>query len=265
MAAKVEAPFRIGSTSYVFPDDILPNVRKLAGIVDDVELVLFEVDEFGSNLPSDDDIAELESLALEYDLTYTVHLPLDLRNGDERGLDKTRRVIETTLPLDPWAFVMHLDGRGVINAPNIDAINCWQAESEKVLGQITSWTGDAARVCVENVEAWDPSYFQPVVERTGVSRCVDVGHFWLGGNDPLPHLAANLPRTRVVHLHGIGSRDHQSLENVPNDDLESVLRLLVRESYRGVLTLEVFGVEDFFSSKEVLLKVTANLADSNSG
>lgn len=267
MAAKIKAPFRLGSTSYVFPDDILPNVRKMAEVVDDVELVLFEVDEFGSNLPSADDIAELQSLALEHDLTYTVHLPLGLQFGDERGFEKTRRVIETTLPLDPWAFVMHLDGRGVINAPNREAINCWQAESEKVLDQITSWAGDAARVSVENVEGWDPNYFESVVERTGVSRCVDIGHLWLGGIDPLPYLAANLSRTRVVHLHGIGSRDHQSLENVSKEDLEPLISLLVRESFRGVLTLEVFGIEDFFSSKTELLKVLASLAkaDSNSG
>ncbi len=37
--------FRLGSTSYVYPDDILPNVRKLMSSVDDIELVLFEVDD----------------------------------------------------------------------------------------------------------------------------------------------------------------------------------------------------------------------------
>ncbi|MCX7010033.1 MAG: hypothetical protein NTY53_22795 [Kiritimatiellaeota bacterium] len=34
--------FRVGVTSYVYPADILPNVERLAGRVDDVELVLFE-------------------------------------------------------------------------------------------------------------------------------------------------------------------------------------------------------------------------------
>ena len=43
--------FRIGTTSYVIPDDILPNVEYLASRVDDVQLVLFETDEYGSNLP----------------------------------------------------------------------------------------------------------------------------------------------------------------------------------------------------------------------
>jgi len=37
-------PFRVGATSYVLPDHILPNVEYLAPMVDDVELVLFETD-----------------------------------------------------------------------------------------------------------------------------------------------------------------------------------------------------------------------------
>ena len=41
-----DTTFRLGSTSYVYPDDILPNVQRLAqaGDVDDIELVLFEVE-----------------------------------------------------------------------------------------------------------------------------------------------------------------------------------------------------------------------------
>ena len=63
-------PFRLGTTSYIWPDDILPNVRQLAPLVDDIELVLFESDEYGSNLPDKDVIAELKQLALAYGLTY---------------------------------------------------------------------------------------------------------------------------------------------------------------------------------------------------
>jgi len=44
-------PFRIGTTSYIIPDEIIPNVRFLAARVEDVELVLFEADEGMNNLP----------------------------------------------------------------------------------------------------------------------------------------------------------------------------------------------------------------------
>src|SRR5258706_3303262 len=110
-------PFRVGSTSYVYPDDILPNVERLAadGDVDDIELILFEVDDGPNNLPDEATVQRLADLAHENRLTYTVHLPLDLQLGAEgetqhQSLVKAERVIKTTLPLDPFAYVFHLDG-----------------------------------------------------------------------------------------------------------------------------------------------------------
>jgi hypothetical protein len=92
-------PFRLGTTSYVLPADILPNVRFLAGKVQDVELVLFEVDDGPNNLPPPHVIAELAALAEAHALTFTVHLPLDLRLcvGRDEGhtaLVKAHKVID---------------------------------------------------------------------------------------------------------------------------------------------------------------------------
>ena len=42
--------FRIGSTSYVYPADLEPNVRQLAGVVDDVTLEVFGQEDFFSSL-----------------------------------------------------------------------------------------------------------------------------------------------------------------------------------------------------------------------
>src|ERR1035437_9990428 len=111
-------PFRFGTTSYIIPADILPNIHYLVGKVQDVELVLFEVEDGSSNLPNCEQIAELHNIAADNDLTYTVHLPLDLRLADDgsprhASLEKARRVIDCTRDLDPWAFVLHLDGKSV--------------------------------------------------------------------------------------------------------------------------------------------------------
>jgi sugar phosphate isomerase/epimerase len=86
-----------------------------------------------------------------------------------------------------------------------------------------------------------------VLESVPASLCVDVGHFWLQGRDPLPHLRQWQARTRVVHLHGVGERDHQSLANVAPDALDPVVEHLLG-NMRGVVTLEVFGVGDLDSS-----------------
>ncbi len=237
---KPHLPFRLGATSYIWPDDILPNVRQLGPLVDDVELVLFESDEYGSNLPGQEVIAELKQLAQAHDLTYTVHLPLDLRLGDDDdalrhpSLEKARRVIERTRSLDPFAYVVHLDGRAIEHGANANALARWQSQAARSLELVAAWAGEADRICVENLENYDPAAFAPVIESAHASRSVDVGHFWLKGLDPLPHLSQWRAQTRVVHIHGIGERDHQSLALMPPDALDAVVAHLL-ENMRGVV------------------------------
>jgi hypothetical protein len=56
-------PFRLGATSYVIPDNLAPNVRYLAGQATDVELVLIDLEDGTSNLPSTAEVDELGALA----------------------------------------------------------------------------------------------------------------------------------------------------------------------------------------------------------
>jgi len=259
MEPKHKLPFRLGTTSYIWPDDILPNVRQLAPLVDDVELVLFESDEYGSNLPGQEVVAELRRLANAHDLTYTVHLPLDLRLGDEDtqrhpSLEKARRVIERTRSLDPFAYVVHLDGKTIQHGADAEALARWQSQAARSLEQVAGWAGDSFKVCVENLENYDPAAFAPVLEQVPVSRCVDVGHFWRQGRDPIPHLQEWQARTRIIHIHGGDSqaeRDHKSLAEMSPGALDPVVKYLL-ENMRGVVTIEVFGVEDFFSSRAAM-------------
>jgi sugar phosphate isomerase/epimerase len=255
-------PFRVGTTSYIIPDDILPNVRYLAGQVQDIELVLFELEDGLSNLPGAELIDELNQLAATHHLTYTVHLPLDLRLGadnDEQhiSLVKAQRVIEATQGLDPWAYVLHLDGKQVRQGAGEQALARWQDQSVRALEIAAGWVGDPGRLAVENLEGYPLDFLEPVLSRFPASRCVDIGHLWRDGHDPLPYLADRLARTRVIHLHGIATRDHQSLAHMPRALRDPVLRFLV-EHYRGVLTLEIFGEEDLRTS---LAAVAESLAE----
>ncbi len=259
-------PFRLGTTSYILPDDILPNVRYLADKMQDVELVLFEVDDEQNNLPSSQVITELAALAEAHDLTYTVHLPLDLRlaaGGEEshRSLTLAQAVIERTRSLNPWAYVLHLDGRKVIAGATPAGLQSWQDQAVRALELVAGWLGDAGLLAVENLDHYPPDFIHPVIARIPVSRCVDVGHLWLEGHDPLPYLEAALPRTRVIHLHGIGERDHQSIARMPQEKLDGVLGLLVEAGYSGVVTMEIFGKEDFFSSRDAVLASLRRLAE----
>jgi len=258
----------------------VPNVEHLASLVDDVQLVLFDTEEHGSNLPDPEEVARLRRLAEQHGLTYTVHLPLDLRWCDDPAasddlaagglsaagdppaaerhisLTKARRVIESTRDLDPLAYTLHLDGREFLGPGGVvgvepDAVRQWQENGRRALELISGWVSDPARLSVENVEAWDPEVFAPVVAELPVARTIDVGHLWLQEVDPMDHLESWIDRARVVHLHGIADRDHASLALVPPERLDPVVDLLVAH-FSGVVTLEVFDREDLRTSLEAL-------------
>ncbi len=252
-----QLPFRLGTTSYIIPDDILPNVRWLAGQVQDIELVLFELDDGSSNLPALQVIDELFILAQINDLSFTVHLPLDLRLGAEGepqhvSLQKAQKVIARTLPLQPKAYVLHLDGKEVRAGVSDEELRHWQMQSVQTLEIVASWVGGAERLAVENLEGYPLDFLDEVLEQTSVSCCVDIGHLWLDNHDPLPFLNHWLNRTTVVHLHGQAERDHRSLSFIPPHKLDEVLELLCKAEYRGVVTVEVFTQEDFHLSMEAL-------------
>jgi sugar phosphate isomerase/epimerase len=84
-----------------------------------------------------------------------------------------------------------------------------------------------------------------------------VGHLWLDGHDPIPYLRAAMPRTRVIHMHGIAERDHRSLAFMPQEKIRVVWEELIHMSYTGVLTLEIFSKEDFLSSLDVIERIVS--------
>lgn len=253
--------YRIGTTSYILPADILPNVDYLGGRVSDIQLLLFETDTEGGNLPDAALRRELRERAARYGLTYSVHLPLDLRLGEDgapghESLVKARRVIEATRELEPVAYTLHLDGARLsppwgLCREKAMPIEVWREQSLRALEAVAAWVPDPGLLGVENLEKWDPEAFAPVLERVPVSRTVDIGHLWLENRDPVPLLERWLPRARVVHLHGVGDRDHQSLKLVPKPKRDPVLRLLA-ERFDGVLTLEVFNERDLAESIELI-------------
>ena len=240
---------RLGTTSYIYRDDVLPNVKKLAGKVEDIELVVFEYNDELNSLVERDTISELKKIASDHGMTYTVHLPLDLRLADD-GSDGSReracRVVEATVELEPYAFVVHLEGAA-------DSATCDRKKavwnSLKSLEALGKEAGDLGRLCVENLEG--PLAVRPeeVLDELPVACCIDIGHLWKQGRSPLPYLEKLLPRTKVVHLHGVGSRDHVGLSAMPESSIDPVLGLLT-ERFQGVLTFEVFSEKDLLDCLE---------------
>lgn len=263
-------PFRLGCTSYVYPDDILPNVRKMAPVVDDIEIVLFESEEL-SSFPNKETIIELAELSKEYDITYTIHFPTDLKAGSEnieernKFINQVKRVINLTGPLDPYGFILHLEGihlKGVhLKGVEPDALEQrkkkWRQACIEVCRNIAEIPQlDCMKVCVENLN-YPVEWHIDLVEQYGFSLCLDIGHLWLYNVVNWSELLRKyLPKTRIIHLHGVSyGRDHISLKNSRLSDIEILFGIIGESNYKKVISLEVFNERDTFESLEVVREV----------
>lgn len=248
-----ELPFRIGTSSYIIPDDILPNVRYLADKTRDIELVLFDIDEY-CNIPDAAQIAELKMIAAEHGLSYTVHLPLNLSFSDKEwdiSIIKAMKVISSTRDLDPLAFVCHLECRDIPDREG-EALADWQAQRIRAVNRLSEVSGFRSEFAIENLEVYPIDWNEPVIRTCGTHAALDIGHLFLQKADPIPVMRKWLPLTSVIHLHGVGTRDHQSLQHMAKEEIRVILSELKRQDYRGVMTLEIFNETDFNESMEMI-------------
>jgi len=246
--------FRIGTTSYIYEDHILPNVRKLRGSVDDIELILFEYRDCG-NIPTLEDLTELKDLADESDLTYTVHLPLDINLGDgpvskRKGeIHRVAKLVNYFSALKPLAYILHLN----LSKETDKDISAWRLNTSNSLeGLLSLIKVPPEDIAVENLH-FPFHYVEDIVARNNVSVCVDIGHLNLLREDIFAHLLKHIKRTRVIHWHGIlNGKDHLSLQHVQPEEIKAILDFLRQHQYRGVVTLEIFNRKDLDESLDCI-------------
>ena len=251
-ALKGKFAFQLATTSYILPSALLPNIRFLGRYVDEVELVLFESSN-QSNLPTLGEVREMSRLASDFDLTYNVHLPVDLFLGDpdptlRREFCATAlRFYERTLPLDPTSYILHLDSRGADGTIEKDQ-GIWQGRVTESLETMRLHGLDLSRLVVENLE-YPLERLSSLAERFDLGFCLDVGHLLLYRHDVGKHLQSFLQKSSMVHLHGVkDGQDHRGLDHIPSQAWDIICRGL--KEYRGVVSLEVFSLEDLIPSLE---------------
>lgn len=248
-------PFRLGTTSYIIPDEILPNVRYLADKIDDIELVLFESDEI-SNIPDEATVAELASIARDNDLTYTVHLPLDAYLGscDEHcrtaSVEKCLRIIDSTLSLNPFAFVVHFHGDRRGESPSED-ISLWQAQHCRSMERLIEAV--ASRMFAVETLDYPFDLVEDIVEHYDLSVCLDAGHIWLCGYNLNFNIKRYVDDIRVIHLHGLENGvDHRDISSLSDSQIKSVINAAENGAPDKVMTLEIFGEHELNKSIEIL-------------
>lgn len=246
-------PFRIGTTSYVIPADITPNVRFVADRVEDVELLILESDD-QSPLPPPAVLAELRSIASTHGLTYTVHLPLDIDTGNpspevrRQSVGRIVRTVRHFQPLQPFGYLLHLPFPQWRTASDSDR-TAWHAQCASSLADLAAAGIDPAELCVETLE-YPFEWVDDLLDRFGLSVCLDVGHLLIEDRDVPAALDRYWPRVRILHLHGTaGGKDHLALSRMDPALLSLIFSRLVEQPDRErVATIEVFNRDRFEES-----------------
>jgi sugar phosphate isomerase/epimerase len=257
-------PFRLGTTSFIYPDHIIPNVRKIGAFFDEIELLVFESMPKGV-LPSRADIRELGQLSGELEVTYNVHLPTDISLTDPLDAQQTRaadtllKVVELFAPLNPTTHTLHLPmDRGVRTREDLFS---WEKQAKKGLALLASRLPDPGVVSLETLW-YSPVCLQGLVETFGLSLCSDAGHHFKYGHDLRNTFDRYGEKIAVVHLHGVDfsgprPKDHVGLDRLPHDLFHLTFDLLSR--YKGVVSLEVFNLENLNRSLSTLSSVFSNI------
>jgi sugar phosphate isomerase/epimerase len=247
---------RIGSTSYVYHDKLMGNVRRLAGEVEDIQVFLFD-DPPPGNIPGAAQTQEMLSLAGQHRFTYTVHLPPAACLPDDdpvvrrKDLDACIRIARSAAKISPFAYTVHLQ-RSVpfVNVTEDEWIR-WEEYSCETISELKK-ACDPVPLTLENVEGCPVERLASVAGKTGTRLCIDIGHLWIDGIDPVPILRRWGPLASILHIHGTKPSDHIGLSEMDKDLVDDAIEAVWECGFSGVLTIEVFSPEDYFPSRNLI-------------
>ncbi len=205
---------------------------------------------------------DLVPLKANHDLSFSVHLPymggMDLSTSIEAvrraTIETFRRIAEITSPLEPVNYVLHIAGMlqeaagGMFTAERTEALRAYfLANAEEGLRAVLEFLSPE-RICLENLPGISFEIVSPLIERYGLSVCLDIGHLILRG-DPLPEFLDRYgPILREVHLHDVKRLRYGPNVSVRIDHhalgegelrFPEILRALGEAGFSGPLVLEI--------------------------
>ncbi len=246
--------FKVGTTSFIYPDGYVQNVKMLAPHLDEIELILFE--SAPGSLPSIHEVKQLFSLANEFDLTYNIHLPIDISLGAPEpsirhfALETVKQVMDLTATLSPSTYTLHLpyDEAGFDG----EQIKRWQDRLNTSIKKLVSAGINGERISIETLN-YPLNWVEEILLDFNLSVCIDVGHLILCGFDPETVFNKYKKRTPILHLHGVDNhQDHLPLDRLTKEDAKTVIKML--KQFEGVVSLEVFSFDYLKASLNFLEK-----------
>ena len=248
-------PFKLGTTSFIYPDGYTQNVTMLAPYVDEIELLIFESSP--DSLPSIQEIKKLLSLSKEFDLTYNVHLPFDISLSDPEltiqhaATETLKKVIDLTASLHPSTYTLHLSYDE--NGHETDHIKKWQERVYRSVGHFIDSGVIPEMISIETL-TYPMEWVEHILNHFNLSVCLDLGHLMVYGFDMEKVFNRYGHRTPIIHLHGVENhKDHLPLNRLPKKESKIIKKIL--KQFTGVVSLEVFSYQNLKDSLPFLEKL----------
>ncbi|MBS3780401.1 MAG: hypothetical protein KGY41_08400 [Desulfovermiculus sp.] len=229
------SPWRLAAPSFIWPARVGENCRRLQGLVDEAALVFFQTQ---GCLEYDQE--DLPPWMVNLDLSYHLHLPLDLpwEQGGEATADAAVALADKVAFCRPWGYVLH-PPRETRTFLSFHRRWCYHGLSSSSL-------------ILENIEDNDLTSIMPAVVETECRICLDFGHLIAYGQWKLLDEVSLHNRLCMLHVYApVGGHSHKSLTELSVRDHHTLMSLLAVLPTTGVVVLEVFSWPDLQSSLDI--------------
>ncbi|MBW1821968.1 MAG: sugar phosphate isomerase/epimerase, partial [Deltaproteobacteria bacterium] len=203
-------PFKLGTTSFIYQDRYVPNVKMLGPYLDEIELLLFESKP--GCLPKQNEIDELSILSKEFEITYNIHLPTDISFGNrdpsvrQHAVETILRVFDLTSPLSPSTCTLHLSYDE--SSREMDKVKRWQELTYETIKQLINFGVKAEEISVETLD-YPFKWVEEIVPDFKFTICMDIGHLIVYSVDINKFYNAYCDNISIIHLHGVeNGHDH---------------------------------------------------------
>lgn len=247
-------PFKICTTSFIYPDMYAPNVTMLGPYLDEIELLFFDSTYEGS-LPTIAQIDELSGLFSKFRLTCNIHLPLDISLGDSdiqkrlQAVETVRHIVRLSAPLRPSTYTIHFTYEEKSRSQK--EIGMWQERVMDSIDGILEENITPEKFSVENLAEYPFDYVDDIISEKSLHTCLDMGHFITQGEDFESAFCKYASTTDILHISGVrDQKDHLALDCLPEKEFNSLLNVL--RNFSGTASLEVFSFDNLAASLTAL-------------
>jgi len=253
-------PFKLATTSFIYQDSYVPNVKMLGPHLDEIELLLFESK--SGCLPKQNEIDELSILSKEFDLTYNIHLPTDISIGHKdlsvrkHAIETILRVLDLTSPLSPSTCTLHLSYDEA--SPEKEKVKQWQELTYETIKQLINFGVKAEEISIETLD-YPFKWVEEIVRDFKFTICLDIGHLIVYSVDINKFYNAYCDNISIIHLHGVeNGHDHLSLDRLPEERAGEIIEILIK--FNKIVSIEVFSYNDLTTSLQFLEKSWQDLS-----